>query len=292
MSLIYVSKEFSAMTVKTTIKSRLYYRERGKHVMGPLPLSTLQVAMQSGSLSQSAEVSCDGKEPWVSLSDVLENRHNAFVEHANAGRGDVFVTSANASKGISPMIVTGMVVGTLGIGAFAMNHFVQSGQLNVSDSASSGPKDSKVTQEQVEAAAISCLFWAQSVVSSKQEVEAAEVELSKQRSAGESQLKAIKLQEEKTEREKDVKDFEKKLNELASLEDKAGISGQYSVALRDFVSYGERLATRAELTKKYKSILDPDYKEQYDELSHLRWKIELEEVLDGSYKNGLGAINR
>jgi hypothetical protein len=238
--------------------------------MGPLPLGTLQLAMQSGSLSQSAEVSSDGNEPWVSLSYVLEKRDNAFVEHTNAGKDDVVVRSPNGSKAMSPMIVAGMVVGALGIGAFAMNHFGQSGRPNVSDSASSGPKNSKVTKEQVEAAAISCLFWAQSAISSKQEVEAAEVELSEQRSAGESQLKAIKLQEEKTEREKAVKDFQEKLKELSSLEDKAGISGQYSVALRDFVSYGERLATRAELTKKYKSILDPEYNEQYNEYLHLR----------------------
>jgi hypothetical protein len=287
------------MTEKTTMKSSFYYREPGKHVMGPLPLGTLQVAQQSGSLNQSAEVSRDGNEPWVLLTVVLESRDKAFVQQRSTGSDDGITGSRKESKGMSPLVVAGLVVVALGVGAFAMRHFGQSRNAAGSATSSSDPNGSKVNaagvkvnEEQVKAAAISCLFWAKSAISSKQEVEAAEVELSEQRSAGESQLKAIKLQEAKTDREESIKDFKEKLDELVSLEERAGIAGDYSKAIRDFVDYGERLATRAELTKKYKSILDPEYRAQYEEFSHLRWKIELDEVLDGSYKNGLGAVNR
>ena len=278
------------MNEKTNMKSGFYYREPGKHVMGPLPLGTLQVASQSGSLNENAEVSRDGNEPWILLSVVLENRDKAFTKPR---------VSAKESKGMSPIIVAAMVVAALGAGAFAMNYFGQLRHSEGNDSTSSdsaGPKENaaafKEIEKLVKLKASNFLSSAQFVIISNDKVEAAKVELSEQRSAGRSQLKAIEFQEAKTDREKTVKEYERRSDDLFLLEEKAGMADHYSKPIREFFNYVECLAIRTECTKKYGSTLDPKYAAQCRELRHLMFEIELDEVLDGGYKNGFGASNR
>jgi len=279
------------MNDKGNTKVGFYYREAGKQTMGPLPLGTLRVALQSGSLRENAEVSRDGNEPWLSLADVLANGDAAFDLCGEINNDKGSSIAAGEHKGVSPMMTAGLVVIALAVGALAMNHLGTSKKVEGSGSESVSVSE-KVSVADVEGMARNCMFPAQCSISSSHDVEEAEVELAQQRSAGESQLKAIKLQDAKADKEKANKEYDEALKALVSAEKRAGISGQYSKAIGDYVNYGERLGMRLELTKKYKSNLDPVYRAQWNEFMHIRFKITFEEMLDGAYKDGYGAPNR
>ena len=279
------------MNDKGNTKAGFYYREAGKQAMGPLPLGTLRVALQSGSLRENAEVSRDGSEPWLSLVDVLANGDAAFDLSGEISKDKGLSSAAGEHKGVSPLMTAGLVVVALAVGAFAMNHLGTFKKVEGSGSESVSVAE-KVSVADVEGMARNCMFQAQGSISSNHDVEEAEVELAQQRSAGESQLKAMKLQDAKADKEKANKEYDEKMKALASAEERARIPGRFSKAIGEYVNYGERLGMRLELTKKYKSNLDPIYDAQWKEFLHIRYKITFEEVLDGAYRDGYGALNR
>jgi hypothetical protein len=284
------------MTKKISQNSGLYYREPEKHAMGPLSLATLQVAMHAGSLSHSAEVSQDGDDPWVPLAVVLEDPSKAFVHYSHTGVNEEVSRSATESKGISPPVIVGILSFAMVLGIIVVNLNVNSKNDHGSDVTLSSLDEvdviavddktdqDKVTEKQLIDAAYHCFIYTKFAISHNESIEVAEANLSKEQSAGESQLQAIKLQKLYAENDQKIKAYKDALEELVSLEEKAGVTNHYSIPLKDFYDYGSSLAREKGRILKYKSFLDPEYSEVNDKLFNLCWIIKLEKVLAGGYK--------
>lgn len=110
---------------------------------------------------------------------------------------------------------------------------------------------------------------------------AAELELSEQVTAGEAQLKGMKLADAKEERKKADHQCEELANKLRAEERELRKGEEHSLSLRQFERYSSRVVSQLFLKLKYRGSSDPESRLLSDEYRRVRFSVTYEDVMEG-----------